>query len=66
MQVPVGRDWKWRSVEVVRGKIPVGVPEEVRASDAEVEHGLCVGFGLFTRESVVAEGGSDFRPMEVA
>ncbi len=46
--------------------MPVGVPEEVGASDAEAEHGLCVGFGLFPRESVVAEVGSDFRPVEVA
>jgi len=42
------------------------VPEEVGESDAEAEHGLCFGFGLFHQESVVAEVGSDFRPVEVA
>ena len=42
------------------------MPEEVGAGDAEAEQGLGVGFGLFPRESVVAEVGSDFRPVEVA
>gem|GEM_PF-3371327 len=41
------------------------MPEKVGESDAEAEHGLCVGFGLFPQESVVAEVGSDFRPVEV-
>ncbi len=47
-------------------KIPVGVSEEVGASDAEAEHGLCVGFGLFPQESVVAEVVSYFLIVEVA
>jgi len=42
------------------------VPEEVGASGAEAEHGLCVGFGLFPKKSVVAEVGSCFRLVEVA
>ena len=42
--------------------MPIGVPEEVGASDLEAGHGLCVGSGLFTHESVVAEVGSCFRP----
>jgi len=37
------------------------VPEEVGASGAEAEQGLCVGLELFPQESVVAEVGSDFR-----
>ncbi|MEI6358065.1 MAG: hypothetical protein WCP53_13350, partial [Verrucomicrobiota bacterium] len=41
------------------------MPEEVGASDAEAEHGLCVGFERFTQESVVAEVGSYFRLVEV-
>ena len=44
----------------------MGVPEEVGASGAEAEHGLCVGFGLFAQESVVAVVGSYFRLVEVA
>ncbi len=41
-------------------KVPVGVAEEVDASVAEAEHGLCVGFELFNQESEVAEVGSHF------
>jgi len=36
----------------------VGVPEEVGASDAVAEQGLCAGFGLFTQESVFARSAS--------
>jgi len=41
------------------------VPEEVGESDGEAEHGLTVGFGLFPQESVVAEVGKYFRPVEI-
>ena len=44
----------------------MGLPEEVGVSGAEAEHGLCVGFGIFAQETVVAEVGSDFRVVEVA
>ena len=44
----------------------MGVPEEVGASDAVAEQGLPVGFGLSPQESVVAEVGKYFRPVEIA
>ena len=59
-----GGDRKWRTVGVVRGWVPVGVPEEVGAIDAEAEHGLCVGCEIFTQGSVVAELGSCSRLVE--
>ncbi len=42
------------------------MPEEVGANDAEAEHCRCVGSGLYPGESVVAEVGRCFRPVEVA